>query len=179
MTAKKKKLSAHEWGCKHGSCADALKWRISLGPKATQSDAWKKCQRSDWLLWQYRKLPMKLQEKYRPKLQRAVDKIADRAVRKYALKCKIASVAAWAKKWLSGEDRTYASASAAYDAADAAYAAATRAATHAATDAATAAATAAAYAAAAASAASAAYAAERRQQARDIHREIPEWPGKD
>ena len=52
--------------------------------------------------------------------------IVDRAVRKHCLECGVPEVEAWAKCWLSGEDRSKASANAAYaawaarDAADAA-----------------------------------------------------------
>ena len=49
-----------------------------------------------------------------------VNKIADRAVRKYCLECEIEEVEIWAKKWLSGEDRDYATAKAAALAAEAA-----------------------------------------------------------
>ena len=49
-----------------------------------------------------------------------VNKIADRAVKKYCLECEIEEVEIWAKKWLSGEDRDYATAKAAALAAEAA-----------------------------------------------------------
>ena len=42
--------SAYEWGVRHRSCSEALEWRKSLGPEATQADAWRQCHRGDWLL---------------------------------------------------------------------------------------------------------------------------------
>ena len=49
-------------------------------------------------------------------LLRVVDAIADRAVRRHALHCGVGSVEAWARRWLSGEDRTEAAAWAVADA---------------------------------------------------------------
>lgn len=43
--------SALEWGTEHKSCEDGLAWRKSLGPDATQADAWRLCCRGTWMFW--------------------------------------------------------------------------------------------------------------------------------
>jgi len=45
-------MLAIEFGEKHGSCPEAMEWRRSLGPTATQADAWKACPFGCWMLWQ-------------------------------------------------------------------------------------------------------------------------------
>jgi hypothetical protein len=142
-------ISAIEFGRKNHSCLIAMEWRKSLGPGATQADAWRACKRGDWLIWQLNQLPASAQKRVRPALHRAVERIIVRAIRRgqRSLRGVLAEWATewrrWAKRWLSGEDR---SASAARVAAGAADYAATR-------------------------------AAELLLQARDIRSEIPEWPG--
>lgn len=192
----KKPLTAYAWGVKHGSCPDALAWRKSLGLKATQATAWRKCKRGDWLIWQFERLPLAIQRKHFASLMHGIEMSVGRAVKKFALTG--SSTREWSEKWLSGEDRTAARAAEAARAADAAWAArAADAAWAARTARATWAAKAAwatwaaeaawaamaamearaAMAARAAWAAEAAMAAESARQARDIRCGIPEWPG--
>jgi len=182
-------MNAYEWGIEHESCSDALEARKALGPDATQADWWTACSRGDWLIWQLERLPKSKYNKIKPALKQAIDVIADRAVRNHALPCP--ETHDWAVKWLSGEDRTQDSASWAAWAARAAWAdraaCAARAACASWADSAAWAARAAcaSWAAWADSAAwadwadSAARAAELKLQATDIHRFIPDWPGKE
>jgi hypothetical protein len=187
-------MNAYEWGVEHNSCATALKWRRTLG-SATQRSAWRRCQRGDWLIWQllFGLQPEELEAIF-PQLDRAIERIVERAIRNHALHCDIVAVEQWATCWLSGEDRSLASAR---SAAEAAFGSARLAARAAAASAgadrtwpwAWALAGAAAGAAAWSTEASvkvasdsgldelAARAAELRLQARDIRREIPCWPG--
>ena len=119
---------ALNWGRHHDSCPEALVWRESLGPQATQADAWRECQRGDWLLWQFRRLPALTREETRPAMRRAIDRIVARAIRQgqRALRGVRAPWATawrrWARAWLNGTDRTAAAAEAARDAARAAWA---------------------------------------------------------
>ena len=43
-------ISAVDFGKKHGACSDAMKWRMSLDPTATQADAWVLCENGDWMI---------------------------------------------------------------------------------------------------------------------------------
>ncbi len=199
-------LTAYEWGLKNNSCSEAMEWRKGLGPRATQRDAWKRCHRSEWMIWQLGRLPIEIQIELKPPLTRVFNKIVARSVRKHARHCPAESVRAWAKGWLSWADRTEKSAIAARDTSRAAASAAAYAAASAAA-AAYAAASAARFAAGAttwyipieaaievalnaawgvasdprvatgAAAWNAARNAESKRQARDIRYEIPEWPG--
>ena len=115
-------MNAYEWGRERNSCTEALEWRRSLGD-ATQKTAWRQCQRGDWLIWQLQHgLTAEEFDDIRPALQRAVSVIVARAVKEHALHCQIPEVEAWAGKWLSGEDRTEASAASTQAAAGAAWA---------------------------------------------------------
>ena len=193
-------VSAYEWGIRYESCHDALEQREALGPNKTQADWWRACSRGDWLIWQLQKLPRDQLEPLAPALNRALEKIVARAIRRgqkalhgireaWATKWR-----KWANKWLSGEDRSAARAAraegevwevwAAMAVEAAAIAAmAARAAARAVEAAAMAARAAMAVEAveaaveAAAEAAWAAKAAEQRLQALDIRKEIPTWPG--
>lgn len=142
---------------RHNSCSDALAWRRSLGPDATQADAWRLCKRGDWLLWQFERLPVKMQRAHKAAPHRAVEVIVARAVRRGVRSLRgnrepwAAIYRGWARRWLSGEDRTEA---AAWQAARAARAAEVAEATWTAAE----------------------KAAELTRQARDIRREIPDWP---
>ena len=148
--------SAVAWGVRHGSCADALVWRESLGPDAGQPEAWRTCPRGDWLLWQWEKLLPSIRNRTRPAIQRALGRIVARAIRRgvQALRGVRSAEATewrrWARRWLDGTDRTAAATAAALWLIDAA--------------------------ASAADAAATAWAAELRLQALDIRRELPEWP---
>ena len=191
---------ALNWGRHYGSCPEALIWRGSLGPQATQADAWRECQRGDWLLWQLRRLPWDVREETRPAMRRAIDRIVTRAIRRgqRALRGVRAPWATvwrrWARAWLDGTDRTAATASdaanvaagAAAWVAEAAWVAAEKAEEAAAAWMATEAATEEGVAVAAAREAdareveavvAAAKARELLLQACDIHAEVPEWPG--
>jgi len=151
--------SAYEWGLRHNSCAPALNQRQDLGPGATQADWWLVCDRGDWLIWQLQRLPADELRPVRAALHRATERIVARAIRRAqkSLRGVRAEWATqwrrWARRWLSGEDRTAAAA-----AAEAAWAAAEAAAAEAAW-----------------ARARAAEAWELKLQARDIRREIPVW----
>ena len=177
-------ISAIEFGERYFSCPPAMEARISLGPGATQADWWRACDRGDWLIWQLERVGM---DRDNPALARALDRIRARAIRRAqrVLRGVRAPWATawrrWARRWLSGEDRrreaAWAAAEATWAAGVAAEAAGVAWATAWAAWAAAWAAEAAAWAAA--EAAEVAWAAELRLQARDIHHEIPEWPGEE
>jgi len=42
--------SAYQWGVDHELCTDELEWRKSLGPDATQADAYLACESGDWMI---------------------------------------------------------------------------------------------------------------------------------
>ena len=158
------KTLAVEFGKLHNSCTDAMEWRESLGPTATQADAYLACDRGDWLIWQLDKLTPEQYAKIKPALNRAIEKIVARAIRRGVKSLRgvraewATDYRRWARRWLSGEDRTWAAArEAAAAAGEAAWEAA--------------------WAVARAAARAAAWAAELKLQARDIRREIPAWTG--
>jgi hypothetical protein len=160
-------ITAIEFGTRHHSCSDAMIWRRSLGPSATQADAWLACERGDWLIWQLSHgLDAAQYDAIVPVLWRAVDRIVERAILvahhsmvDNDVECH--EWESWAYGWVTGEDRT---AAAAAWAADAAYRAA-----------AVGSADWAAAAADRAAAAAADRAAELYMQAEDIRAEIPAW----
>ncbi len=107
--------SAYEWGQSRKprpSCKKALDWRRSLG-NATQREAWLACDRGDWLIWQlwYGITEEEELADVLPRLRPAIDTIVDRAVRKHCLSCGVAAVESWTEVYLSGNDRSEASAS--------------------------------------------------------------------
>jgi hypothetical protein len=159
-------ISAIDFGIKYRSCQEAMEWRRGLPAGATQADAWQACHRCDWMIWQYSRLPSGMLEQYRPALRRAIDRIVARAIRRGVKSIRgvraewATKYRRWARRWLSGEDR---SAEAAVEAAE--------------EEAEEAAEVAWAAVWAAVDAVDAAEAAELRLQARDIRREIPDWPG--
>jgi len=116
-------MLATDFGRKHNSCREAMEWRESLAPDATQADAWRQCRRGDWMIWQLERIG-------HPVPRDAIVRIVKRAIRRgqRSLRGVRAPWATawrrWARRWLSGEDRTRAAAWAATDAADAARAAA-------------------------------------------------------
>ena len=196
--------SALDWGRRHRSCIEALEAREALGPDATQADWWRVCPRGDWLLWQWARLPASTREVTSPAIQRAIDRIVARAIRRGQQSLRgVRSPEAtawrrWARRWLDGSDRTGVTADAADSAAaraaawDVAWVAARVAGARAAAwtdarDVAWVAARVAGGAAAGGRARGADWAAnraanraaERLRQARDIRRELPEWPGED
>jgi len=144
-------ISAIDFGTVHSSCPEAMRWRVSLGPDATQADAWRRCERGDWLIWQLRRLPRARLKSVLPALRRATEKIATRAGLAHALYSGVPGVGSWPRLWLCEEDRSEWEVRAAF--ADAEWAAVD-----------------------ALKAAWTAQAAELRSQAADIRAEIPEWP---
>jgi len=196
-------MNAYEWGLAHSSCPEALKWRKSLGPDATQADAWKLCQRGDWMGWQLRYgLSAAELRAVMPALLRATDKVVERVIR-HVMKSLEGNDAPWAVdwwewavRWLTGDDRsaqaaeaaiaTQATKAAAWETVGSAMRSATWATMAAvwASDAARAA-RAAEWAIAVNAIRSTATAAEeavaleeeRVRQAKDLRSEIPEWPG--
>lgn len=146
--------NALQWALAHNACDDgpddAIPW-LRKHPDWTMADAWRECHRGDWMIWALGRC--KLTSDLDAALRRAIERIVARAVETHALHCGIDTVEAWARAWLSGEDRSEAAARAA---AGAAWAAAR-----------------------AAWVAAWAAAAERALQADDIRAEIPEWPGGD
>ena len=111
-----KKTGAVDYGKKHNSCTDAMEWRESLGPTATQADAYLACDRGDWLIWQLDKLTPEQYAKIKPALNRAIEKIVARAIRRGVKSLRgvraewATDYRRWARRWLSGEDRTWAAA---------------------------------------------------------------------
>ena len=160
------KTLAVEFGKLHNSCTDAMEWRESLGPTATQADAYLACDRGDWLIWQLDKLTPEQYAKIKPALNRAIGKIVARSIRRGVRSLRgireawATGYRRWARRWFSGEDRTWEAAREAWVAAEAAAGAAAWA------------------AGAAAWEAGAAEAAELKLQARDIRKEIPAWTGR-
>jgi len=49
-------MLAIDFGREHDSCREAMEWRRSLGPDATQADAWRQCYRGDWMIWQLERI---------------------------------------------------------------------------------------------------------------------------
>jgi len=72
-------MLAVEFGKKYHSCVEAVAWRESLGPSATQADAYLACERGDWLVWQLTRDPATAEQICGP-LGRAIDLIIARAV---------------------------------------------------------------------------------------------------
>lgn len=120
-------MNAHEWGLAHGSCPEALKWRASLGPEATQADAWRACRDGGWMIRQLEHGlgPVEL-EAVCPALRRAPDRIVTWAIRRgiESLRGVRAPWATgwrrWAREWLAGRDRSGVAAAEAARAAEAA-----------------------------------------------------------
>lgn len=73
-------ISAVDYGIRHGSCDEAMTWRRSLPPDATQADAYAACERGDWLVWQLTRIPEPRYEVIRLALSRALDVIVQRAL---------------------------------------------------------------------------------------------------
>lgn len=115
----KKGVSAVDFGRQSGSCSPAMEWRRSLGPNATQADAWQECQRGDWLFWQFSRLPHGMKAQLYPSIHQALDCIVARAIRRgqkslRGVKAPWATAwRQWARQWLSGEDRSETAAGAA------------------------------------------------------------------
>ena len=174
-------MNAYEWGLARGACHAALKWRKSLGPAATQADAWKLCQRGDWMIWQlYHGLSNDEFEVITPALLRATYKILERVIRRVMESLegndtpRVVVWRQWAERWLSGEDR---SAVAAWAAGRAAQSATLQGTAVAAWAAAEETADLAVEAAEAAWAGSRGVKAARAMAAGYFREEIPEWPG--
>ena len=154
-------MLAIDFGLLHKSCREAMEWRRSLGPDATQADAWRQCHRGDWMIWQLERIG-------HPVPRDAIERMVARAIRRgqRSLRGVRAPWATewrrWARDWLSGEDRSREAARAAWAARADAAAWVARAATRAAR--------------AEAAAEDAARAVELRLQARDLRLALPEWP---
>lgn len=179
-------ISAIEFGERHCSCPEAVMWRCSLGSDATQADAWRFCKRGDWLLWQLRKgLSLEQYAILRPVIDRAGERTVVRAIRRgirslRGVRAQWATTwRCWARRWLSGEDRSAAATVRAREVAWAARADGWKAALAARVARAALGVDAPPAWAAWAVWATNVAAAELRFQARDIHREIPEWPGEE
>lgn len=119
-------MLAIDFGKLHESCPEAMVWRRSLPPTATQSDAYLACQRGDWLLWQLATLPPEQYETLRPAIKLVLEKIVDRAIRRGLASIEgveepwATSWRSWAAGWLSGENGSAEGAEAAKEAARAA-----------------------------------------------------------
>jgi len=104
-------MLAIEFGKKHLSCKEAIAWRESLGPEATQADAYLACERGDWLVWQLGRGPFAKEQADEP-LQRAAEHMATRAIRRGQEGLRdirepwATDWQKWALRWLSGEDRS-------------------------------------------------------------------------
>ena len=110
-------MNAYEWGLTRESCPEALEWRKSLGPDATQADVWRLCQRGDWMIWQLRYgLLIDELRAVMPALLQAAEKTVEREIRRVSGLLRgsgeywAAIWQAWAETWLSGVDRSSASA---------------------------------------------------------------------
>jgi hypothetical protein len=168
-------MNAYEWARDHKVSCDALKW-LAEHPDWTTADAWRECHRGDWMFWALSLI--EITPEVSNARDRVVLRIVTRAVETHALHCGVPKVEQWARRWISGEDR---SAAAALEAEKAAEAAGCTEAEETAQAAAWAAETTDAEAAWVAEAAVlAAWAeadAEHVRQADDLRTEIPEWPG--
>jgi hypothetical protein len=88
---------------------EALKARRALGEDATQADWWRVCPRGDWLVWQLERVE---QAADNPALERAMERIRSRAIRRALRGLRgvrgewATAWRNWARRWLSGEDRT-------------------------------------------------------------------------
>lgn len=155
-------MTAYEQGIKWGSCHDALEKRKEY---VSQAEWYKACDRGDWLLWQLKRVtaPELIADKY----DLITGKIVTRAINRVLSVYNAPEFKAWATRWLSGEDRSAASAAAMVTSAAASAAASAELAEWAAWAAAS----------AAWATSATASAAELKQQAQEIHDLIPEWPG--
>jgi hypothetical protein len=103
-----KKVTAIEFGEKHGSCSEAMTWRRSLPKGATQADAWLACERGEWLFWQLlHGLTAEEYDALRPAIKRASERIAQRAVLRAHLACvdvgiEIPEWEVWAFEYVTG-----------------------------------------------------------------------------
>jgi hypothetical protein len=182
------KSKAVEWARSHHACYEAVQWLESLQKNATMADAWKRCKRSDWMLWALEEAGQS--ERYESVLRLFAVSCARRALLAERKAGREPDKRCWealrvAKLHANGnansEDLAAASA-AAWDAArgsarGSARAAASAAAWDAARDAVSAAAWGSASAAAWGSAWDAARGSARGLQAKSLRRLIPEWPG--
>jgi len=104
--------TVYTWGLNRDSCTEALIARKRFGikyPGAGQKYFYEwGCEDGGWLIWQL--MQIELSDELKQALQRALIKIADRAVRNYALNSPKASIRKWAEDWLSGKDRSHKSA---------------------------------------------------------------------
>lgn len=104
-------MLAIEFGRKYGACEEAMEWYESLGPDATQADAYLACDRGGWLIWQLTQDPA-IAKRIREPLNRMMERMVARAIRR-ARKALVGVRAEWAtewrrwaRRWLSGEDRS-------------------------------------------------------------------------
>jgi hypothetical protein len=143
-------INAVKFGEKHHSCSESMVWLRSLPKRATQADAWKRCERGNWLLWQLANgLTSEQYDAIRPALKRATDRMAKRAILRAHLACVDAGIEI--PDWEIWAFDAVTDPSAAWSAESAE--------------------------SAARSAESAAWSAELLAQAEDIRAEIQEWPG--
>jgi len=102
-------MLAVEFGEEHGSCEEAMEWRRSLGPKATQADAWRLCKRGDWMGWQFERLSHELIVAHGQVLIGAAQSAVARAIRRAqkimrGVRDPRATVwRRWAREWLDGK----------------------------------------------------------------------------
>lgn len=186
-----KRVNSYEQGLTWGSCSETLEARKALGSEATQADWWKACDRGDWLFRQLEKLSEAELVSIQPALERAVERTITRAIHRgqrtlRGVKAPWATEwRRWARRWLNGEDRSQESvwkmAKATGKASWIAKGATVKKAKSAA-DIAWAAWSTGVSAKAAARSVQTSFSVsemrgELRRQARDIHKEIPEWPG--
>lgn len=102
-------MLATEFGEKYNSCE--MDWRRSLGPEATQADAYAACERGDYLIWQFRHgLNPKQLKQITPQLVGLARLWARREVRRAVARLKgrtedwIRDYRRWARNYLSGKD---------------------------------------------------------------------------
>ena len=97
------------------ACVDAREW---VG-NSTLAEAWRDCERADWMIWLDARLSVQTADRI-SSYSKLAQLWTDRAVERYCRDCGIPAVAAWARDWLNGTDRTKSSARAAEAAARAA-----------------------------------------------------------
>ena len=105
-------MSASKFGRLHESCGEAQAMRDAMPEGSIQSDWWLVCPRGDWMFWQLKKSGQNKTTGARA----ALEVIVTRAVRRVIPSLRgvrspeAIELRRWARRWLSGEDRTVKSA---------------------------------------------------------------------
>jgi hypothetical protein len=102
-------MEAIEFGLRYCSCKEGLEWRKDLPPGTQQAEAYRVCNRGDWLLWQLERC--KGYDDFKHVLDPVVEGAIVRAIEHmYSIKHEIRSRKVtvwrkWARGWISGSNR--------------------------------------------------------------------------